>query len=259
MAVIQHFERNTLGRDFVFSDTHGCLKTFQALLDKIGFDERKDRAFMAGDLVDRGPHSLEMLAMTQYPWFHSVRGNHEQFICQVMAGEVDAVRDDHQKNGGGWFYDLSEEAKQATLELVRALPFSLSIDCDFGTVGLAHAGVLDDWNEHVTSWENYTELSKNKLEKLYHRTVWSRKRIRDNNRTPVEGVSLVIVGHSVVPEPIFLGNVHYIDTGCGAGRWPVEWLCKGYRPRLTAVELSTPLRHYHQERLDIVADRFNER
>lgn len=252
MSVFQHFERNTVGRDFVFGDVHGCLETFQALLEKIHFDESKDRAFMEGDLVDRGPHSLDMLLMTRLPWFHAQRGNHEEFICQYMDGKPSAIGRCHIENGGEWFYNLPEEGKIAALELVRALPFCMSIDTAFGTVGMSHAGVLDDWNTHVDSWMNHASLSKNKLEKLYHRTLWSRSRIKNNVTTPVTGVPLVMVGHSPVPEVCALGNVLYIDTGCGAGRWPAAWQEAGYNPRLTAVELTSPLVYHHQERLDTV-------
>lgn len=208
--------------------------------------------FSEGDLVDRGPDSLHTLLMTQYPWFHAVRGNHEEFICQFMAGKESAIGRNHIANGGEWFYNLSDEAKHAVLALVRALPFSISVDTAFGKIGIVHAGALDDWNRHCESWENYATLSKTALEKLYHRTLWSRKRIRDQIETPVENITKVFVGHSPVPQVTILGNVHYIDTGCGAGGWPMEWLDAGYAPSLTAVELTEPLVYHRQERLDPV-------
>ena len=252
MAVIQRFERNTEGRDFVLGDLHGCCKTLDALLEKIHFDESKDRMFSVGDLVDRGPDSLQALLMTQYPWFHVTRGNHEEFICQYMAGKESALRRNHTANGGTWFYQLSPEEKQAVLDVVRALPFSLEIETSFGLVGVTHAGVLGSWTQHCTDWNDYLTLSKSKLEKLYHRTLWSRSRLRDNDTTIVDGAELVVVGHCPVNHPAMLGNVLYVDTGCGAWRWPAAWRTAGTLPALTAVELTQPLCFHRQERVDSV-------
>jgi len=252
MAVIQHFGLKTEGRRFVMGDLHGCLKTFHALLEKIRFDESKDEIHSVGDLTDRGPHSLETLLLTRHPWFHAIRGNHEEFIVQYLAGHERAVGRNHIGNGGEWFYDLDDATRELAGELVRALPYGAAIETDFGTIALSHAGTLDDWKEHCDSWEQFAELSKTKREKLHHRTLWSRSRIKDRRETPVTNVTTVMVGHSPVPAVGALGNTLYIDTGCGAGRWPQEWIAQGYQPRLTAVELANPLVFHEQERLDTV-------
>ncbi|MEM8906599.1 MAG: metallophosphoesterase, partial [Bacteroidota bacterium] len=39
---------------YAISDIHGCLKTFQALLETISFN-RSDELYLLGDFVDRGP------------------------------------------------------------------------------------------------------------------------------------------------------------------------------------------------------------
>ena len=43
--------------------------------------------------------------------------------------------------------------------------------------------------------------------------VWGRSRITSKDQTPVTGIDAVVVGHTIVQEPAWLGNVHYIDTG----------------------------------------------
>ena len=45
---------------YVMSDIHGCRDEFLTMLDKIGFSG-SDQLFLAGDYIDRGKKSLEML------------------------------------------------------------------------------------------------------------------------------------------------------------------------------------------------------
>lgn len=46
---------------FVIGDVHGCFNELQRLLSSIKFNPEKDKAIFVGDLVGRGPHSLEVL------------------------------------------------------------------------------------------------------------------------------------------------------------------------------------------------------
>lgn len=248
MAAVEHYQRNTKGRAFVIGDLHGCYNTLQALLEKLHFDKDTDVLYSVGDLVDRGPDSIQCLSLVKEPWFHAVRGNHEAFICQYFQ-DPDMGRT-HLANGGEWFYDLSQEGKQAVRDLALTLPFSLDIQTDFGLIGLVHAGVWENWPDHCATWECHREISKTLTAKLYHRTLWSRTRLRNNDQSPVAGVHLVMVGHSPVPQPTLLGNTLYVDTGCGAGYLPRDWLDQGYQPYLTAVELVSPLVYHTQPRLD---------
>ena len=68
---------NTKGNDYVVGDIHGHAKKLLKQLDGIGFDATVDRLICVGDLIDRGPESIEALALLNEPWFFSVLGNHE--------------------------------------------------------------------------------------------------------------------------------------------------------------------------------------
>ena len=46
---------------YVIADIHGCYTEFMSLLDKIAFNPDKDELIIAGDIIDRGPESFEML------------------------------------------------------------------------------------------------------------------------------------------------------------------------------------------------------
>lgn len=83
--VFKRFEKNKEGRDFVIGDIHGCFDAVRAILGDVKFDESKDRLFSVGDLVDRGPDSIEAIDWIAKPWFHAVRGNHEQMAKEPAA------------------------------------------------------------------------------------------------------------------------------------------------------------------------------
>ena len=74
---MKQFEPNPNGRDFVVGDIHGCWSKLTDDLKQLNFNFDTDRLFCTGDLVDRGPESHLALEWLAYPWFHSVRGNHE--------------------------------------------------------------------------------------------------------------------------------------------------------------------------------------
>lgn len=253
ISLVQRYSINTAGRDFVCGDVHGCYQTLEALLAKVHFNAGVDRLFSVGDLVDRGPESLRCLMMTRYPWFHAIRGNHEEFARRWFEEDEKTYR----HNGGDWFLALPDSVKQSVGILVNALPVAIEIATPWGTVGLAHAGVKGTWQEHCAAWENVGGLSKTVLQKLYHRTLWSRSKITNHDESMVEGVDLVVVGHSRVPRPGALGNVLYLDTGVDilTASVPPLWPST-YRPHLTLLELNDPLGKvlHTQERLDAMPE-----
>lgn len=98
---IKKHEKNLLGRDFVVGDLHGRLDLLNKFMEALNFDKEIDRMFCTGDLVDRGPRSLDCLRLISEPWFFATKGNHEDMLINSTCHQwaVDMLLD----NGGSWF------------------------------------------------------------------------------------------------------------------------------------------------------------
>lgn len=205
---LQRFEKNTEGRDFVVGDIHGCFSKLQEQLYVLRFDEINDRLFCVGDLVDRGPESEEFWDWLRKPWFHSVRGNHEQMVIDsVEAGNESNACGNHAINGGMWFYGLSLVEQQCYALEMKELPLAIEVETDKGLVGIIHAECpLGDWNLFKSMYES----NKDRFDAV---AMWARTKITNEDTSYVVGLHKLYVGHTPMNDTKTLGNVCYIDTG----------------------------------------------
>ncbi|AHG21141.1 diadenosine tetraphosphatase [Chania multitudinisentens RB-25] len=73
---------------YLIGDVHGCFDELQALLAQVSFDPQQDQLWLTGDLVARGPASLEVLRYVRSlgSAVRMVLGNHDLHLLAVYAG-----------------------------------------------------------------------------------------------------------------------------------------------------------------------------
>lgn len=70
---------------YAVGDLQGCLTPLKCLLERVAFDPAKDKLWLVGDLVNRGPQSLETLRFlfTMRDSLVCVLGNHDLHLLAV--------------------------------------------------------------------------------------------------------------------------------------------------------------------------------
>lgn len=196
---------NEQGRDFVIGDLHGCYDILMGHLKDLEFDNDKDRLFSVGDIVDRGPDSLNCLRLVKMPWFHAVQGNHEEFMLASVLDNCEGSISMWLHNGGMWSTQLEDPNELYDLCLeVEKLPVAITIETKNGPVGICHA------EPPSTRWSDAQFPTGRDVQTM----LWARRRIKNRLDHHIEEVTKVYCGHTPTSAPLTLGNVEYIDTNC---------------------------------------------
>ena len=122
---------------FAIGDIHGCFRTLQRLMKTIRFDPGRDRLWLVGDLVNRGPMSLEVLRWVRQLGDRAVcvLGNHDLKLLACGLGIRSSLKNPHLSS------ILAAEDCEELLAWLRSRPL---VHCE-REYALVHAGLLPGW------------------------------------------------------------------------------------------------------------------
>lgn len=123
---------------YAIGDVQGCYDELRSLLDKLRFDPAADRLWFTGDLVNRGPRSLETLRFVRSLGKAAVTvlGNHDLHLLAVVHG---VSRTKHRDTFGDV---LGAPDRDELLDWLRRRPL-LHRE---GGFCLIHAGLPPQWS-----------------------------------------------------------------------------------------------------------------
>lgn len=203
---------------YVISDLHGEQDRFHRLLKTINFSAQ-DTLYIIGDVVDRGPHGIELLQeIRKSENIQLLLGNHEHMMIHYFhpdATELEIRR--WNRNGNeptleGW-NKLDDDQQQKLLEYLRSLPSHLSLDLDCGKFYLVH-GFYGE-NVHDDVWLRPTPASENPL--LNRRLIIGHTKVSSLGREKEEKEAYLA---QLVEQGQHLHIRHlpgFIDIDCGCG------------------------------------------
>jgi len=124
---------------YAIGDVQGCYDELQQLLALIEFDSARDRLWFTGDLVNRGPDSLEVLRFVKSLGDKAITvlGNHDLHLLAIHANRDRPKRKDTLDD------ILGAPDRDELLHWLRQQPL-MHVDESLGFV-LIHAGLPPQW------------------------------------------------------------------------------------------------------------------
>lgn len=125
---------------YAIGDIQGCDQEFGQLLERIAFDPRTDKLWLTGDLVNRGPRSLDVLRRVRDlgDAVTMVLGNHDLHLL-AAAHDRSALRRDDTLDAV-----LTAPDRDALLDWLRHQPL-LHTEATLGWT-MVHAGLAPQWD-----------------------------------------------------------------------------------------------------------------
>jgi bis(5'-nucleosyl)-tetraphosphatase (symmetrical) len=123
---------------YVVGDVQGCHAELRALLERCSFDPARDRLWLVGDLVNRGPDSLQTLRLVRDLGEAAVAvlGNHDLYLLKVACSDA-ATRKRHDT-----LQQVLDAPDRAELMAwLRTRPL-MHVE---GEYAMVHAGLLPCW------------------------------------------------------------------------------------------------------------------
>lgn len=209
----------------LIGDIHGCFDELYSLLIKLGYQIQKAdkyqithpqgrKIIFVGDLVDRGPKTPDVLRLVmdavESGIGFCVNGNHDDKLKRKLEGRDVKIAHGLAES----LAQLENESQEFKDKIVKFLDGLIShYVFDEGKLAVAHAGLKEEYigrgSPRIRDFCMYGETTGEIDEfGLPVRYPWAKD---------YRGKTMIVYGHTPIPEPEWVNNTINIDTGCVFG------------------------------------------
>lgn len=129
-------------RTLIIGDVHGCLDELNELLTKVDYKPLVDRLVFCGDLVDRGPKSVEVVRKIRELKVECVMGNHDavhvRYRRHILKNRLDPKYKIPMRHIGEHKIKINEQLSDEDFQFLENLPTFIKLDEKWVVV---HAGL----------------------------------------------------------------------------------------------------------------------
>lgn len=225
--MLNHTLKLDLGTDrhLVVGDLHGRYDQFMRLLEIANYDPSSDVLYSVGDLIDRGPKSVECVEFFLGERRYAIKGNHE---AMMLDSEYFST---WISNGGtACLNSLSDHDRDIAwlCDLVRPLPWVIDVgeNEEEDAFRIIHAEFPPGWPEDY--FQNMLSYALNADDPAFARCIWSRKLITAASANLAQGFPAdrgiqfngrrfrtVFTGHTPCTHAFQCGDHWFLDTWRG--------------------------------------------
>lgn len=210
----------------IIGDVHGCFDELQELVGQLGYQITEEqgrfaiqhpgqrRLVFVGDLVDRGPNTPRVIRFVkdtiEQGQAFCILGNHDDKLKRALRGAKVKIAHGLQES----LDQMALENEEFRVEAAEFLDKLIShYVFDDGKLAVAHAGIKEEFigrgapsiKQFCMYGETTGEIDAFGLPVRY---PWAED---------YRGNTLVVYGHTPVPEAEWINNTINIDTGCVFG------------------------------------------
>ena len=128
-------------KTILIGDVQGCFDSLQALLTKMNYDPQTDRLGFVGDLINRGPKSLDTLRfITQLKNPLIFLGNHDLHLLALY------FLHDHHQNFSGISHTLNEILNAPDCDYFIEFLLQQAFMLQEKSCVMVHAGIPPQWS-----------------------------------------------------------------------------------------------------------------
>lgn len=201
-------------RTIVVGDVHGCFDELKELLVKCSYNKHNCTLIFVGDLVNKGPYSVETIRFARKEGAYCVRGNHDDSMLAHALKFKNSCSYELPK-----WYEYIKDLTDEDLEWVNELPYTISIPSLNAVV--VHAGLVPGihleeqkpgdmcYMRNLLSSDNGFVASAKGSEGSSWASMWS---------THDKSNVTVFFGHDAKRELQMFDRAVGLDTGCCYGK-----------------------------------------